>query len=778
MNPSQGIISKRNSFLLLYTVLFVIVGVYFAFSGGGYYTHGSLQKLDDLIKIKIWLIISFVMAVAVYYSDSDRGRKQWYWLLVTAVYFVVFYALLFKGTDYGMNGHWGDNGNRLALVTKFREFWSPFQDWYYKGLPSFYPPLWLYLQGKLAWLFGIEGYASIKAGYFVIYAFYPLALFYVWSKVSSRSVAFAIAFITLFLRDLHLDYVYYEHITAAFFVPWWLCFVEDVRNRKKKGVGLYALGGFLGALIFMTYYFWFFAGILSMVIRPVLQLILGRRKFLETSPFRTKFLMLAAVGIFSSIYWLPLLISIIQYGADSMQNKWFHQSYLDLKLPFFDYTPAAVVYLLGLIYLAARYKKQLIGRYLIFLLCLPALFFIDCAFALFDISIQSRKVIELLPVFLSVPAGFGVVCMYRYLSRRSEVSRRVAVVLIAFLVLFVGNSHSDIISQKMWKVGMNSRVPSSDLDVYRSVDYEGRVFLTNQYLEASYSPFYFFQCHWGPSAHTAARYEQRNAFLKYVGILDDAKQAAFLFRNNRFDAVDFFYLPVDQASGKAYYETSSLNFPAKTEKLRIEFARETTIESPYFKLKHERGLYSIENPGGSVEDILNVRYDYDDLGGLIKEYNRINLAIRFLSDSSAAPLCPARDSLRNIIADSLQIETGVSLDRGVFISDFKIVSASNEVPHLMLLTGTEKRLRENFYIFIHAYPEDIECLDADRRQYGFANLDYYPDRRTSDWIVGEHILIEKEIKLRPGRYKFHVGLFNKASGTLRKSYTSQYFTIY
>jgi len=769
---------KRNQILSLYTILFVLVGLYFAFSGGGYYTHNSPEKLDDLIKIKIWLILAFIMAAAVYYSELGRGQKQWCWLLTTAFYFVVFYALLFKGTDYGMNGHWGDNGSRLMLVTKFREFWSPFQDWHLKDLPSFYPPLWLYLQGKLAWLFGVEGYKTIKLGYFVIYTLYPLTLYYVWSKIGPKSAAFAIAFLTVFLRDIHLDYVYYEHITAAFFVPWWLYYVEDIKNRKKKNLGWYVLGGFLGALLFMTYYFWFFVGFITIILRLLLKALAGKNRFLESSSLKYKTIMLAVVALFSSIYWLPLLISIFKFGAISMQNLWFHEGYLDIKMPFFELYPAGLCYLIGIVYMILRNRKKLNSRYLIFLGSMLIIVLLDRILNLFDVSIQSRKVMEMLPVFLIVGAGFGIAFIYRLVRYGLTRYKYLFVVLTGLFVLYYGNAHAHIRGTDHWKRAMDLRVPQSDIDVYKSVDYRGKVFLTNQALEAVYLPYYFFQCHWGPSAHTASRYDQRNAFLKYVGQLDDAAQVAFLFRNNCFNAVDYFYLPVDESSGKVYYETHPLYFPAKTEKLRIEFRRETTIDSPYFERKHDRGLYSVESPDSTVEEIFNIIYEHNIFGDMLDEYNRINMAVRFLPDEFAAALRPGLDSLQNIIADSLQLKADAKLGRGVFISDLKIISDRGGVSRLLLLTGTEGRLREDFSIFIHAYPEDIECLDTDRRQYGFANLDYHPGRVTSGWIAGEYVLIEREIDLKPGKYKFHIGLFNKASGTLPKTYTSQYLTVY
>ena len=266
--------------------------------------------------------------------------------------------------------------------------------------------------------------------------------------------------------------------------------------------------------------------------------------------------------------------------------------------------------------------------------------------------------------------------------------------------------------------------------------------------------------------------------MKYIGRLENAVQVAHLLRNNCFNAIDYFYLGVDESTKKPFYETYPLYFPAKTVKLRIDFRRETTIDSPYLTLKHNRGLYSIRCPEGTVDEIFDARLDYDKLGDLIDEYNRINMAVRFLPDSLAAGLRPDLDSLENIIADSLQLEADFGLDQGVFISDLKMAADTGDATRLLLLMGTDERLLEDYSVYIHAYPDDVESLNADRRQYGFANFDYYPDRGTSDWIVGEYVLVDKAIDLNPGKYRFRVGLFNKASGRLSKIYISQYLTVY
>ena len=777
LNHSYKNLSGINRVIIIYAVILIIAGIYFSFAGDGYYSYDSLRKVNDLVKMRIWLFASILMAALIYGSTFRRETKLLSWLLTLSFYFVVFYALLYKGTDYGLNGHWGDNGNRLALVTKFREFASPFQDWYFKNLPSFYPPLWLYLQGKLAWLFGVEGYKTIKLGYFVIYALYPVTLYYIWSRITSKSAAFAIAFLTIFLRDSHLDYVYYEHITAAFFIPWWLYFIEDIKNREKKGLGWYILGGFLGALLFMTYYFWFFIGLFSIVLRYILKLILGRRKFLETSLLKEKLMILISTAVFSSIYWLPLLISMVQYGADSMQNKWFHEGYLDINLPLFKYSAIDLIYLLGLVYLIVRFKKIVNSRYAILLLSMVGLLLLDRLVNLFESSIQTRKILELLPVFWAILSGLALALTYRMIRIKRPIFGHVFVVLSAFFVFYYGMSHADVMTENKYKNAMKLRVPADDIAVFESVDYRGKVFLTNHYLEASYIPYYFFVCHWAPSAHTASRYNQRIAFLRYLGRFGNERQVAFLLRNNIFDKVDYFYLPEYEAAGNAYYDTHPLYYPATTEKIRIEFPRWATVDSRYFDLLHKNGLYEVVQPDLPFYEIFERPQMNADLSGLLQQYNRLNLAAEFLPQKYADSIRQYVADAEQYLADSIKLDLDIKFDKGIFLSEPEIVAGSDGKTLLRITSMTRHRLRRDYAIFVHAYPKDAKLLPRDRLELGFINLDIYPERKMRNWIVGEYQLIEKSLSLPAGEYKFHIGLFNKTEGRLSRTYHTPYLNI-
>jgi hypothetical protein len=693
-------------------------------------------------------------------------------VLTLSIYFVVLYALLYKGTNYGLNGHWGDNGNRLALVTKFREFSSPFQDWYFKGLPSFYPPLWFYVWGKLSWLLGFEGYRAIKIGYFVIYALYPIGLFYVWNNLTSRKVAFLITFLTIYLHDVHLDYVYYEHITAAFFIPWWLYYIEDIKSVENKTAKWYLLGGLLGALIFLTYYYWFFIGFLAIVLRVVLRPLLKQKGATISSPLKSKILILAIIGVLSSIFWLPLMISIFRFGADSMQNKWFSPGYLDFNVPFFGFSLISYIFLAGLIYLAFRHRSKLNRSLILLLLGMLLIILLDRIFNLNEASIQTRKVRELLPVFLAVPSGFGLVLLYRILSPRRPHLRRVILTVFVVALYFLGNSHTAMTSDKMWQIAIDSRVPTEDLKVFKTVDYKGKVFLTQRYLEAVYLPYYLFVCPNGATAHIASRYHQRIAMLQYLGRLNDPAQVAYLLKRNCFDTVDYFYLPIDAKKKIVYYDMYPLYFPAKNIKFTLEFPCSTTTDSKYFIRKHEQGLYEVTLPEMSVIETFRPNRASSSMAQLITEFNRLKLAVSFLPKLYGDSLRPFLSAAEATIRDSVSLKPIFRFDKEISLTDFSVTANSDTTCSLRLVFLAGKRVLSDFSPFVHAYPEDTALLSPADWEKKFANLEISIPLPTSKWIQGEYILADNRPALRSGRYKFHVGFFDKGGRLPRTYWTS------
>ncbi len=605
----QSALVHPNRILWIYAAILIIIGTYFAFAGGGHYAFNSDIKTADLVKVRIWLLLSAVMALLIYKSAYSSEKKAWMMILNISLYFMISYALFYKGTYFGLNGHWGDNGSKLALTTKFRDFWNPFQDWYFKDLPSFYPPLWFFVSGKLAWLLNLDAYRMPKIMYFVTYGVLPVALYYVWGKIVNKRTALFITFLTLFYRTSLLDYAPYEILSTAFFIPWWLYYVDDIKGIERKTVKWYMLGGFLGALIFMTYYFWFTVGIISLILRFVIRAVSRSKGQWGIRSFGHLFKIFGGLALFSSVYWLPYLVSIIIFGGYFTQGYWLRIGGIDFHMPFFEFNLEAAIYLIGLVYLGLRGKKAFNTAMLVILSAAAVAVLADRIYNLHGISTQTRKVFELGPIVLAVPAGAALSALYGYLKRRGVGFKR-AFVLVAFAAaIFIGTGHRAAASGGLWEMAFKSGVPEKALDAFRTVDYKGKVFLTNKYIEAAYLPFYSFLYLGSASAHPASRYLERVAFLQDLAKVNNPSEVAWLMLHNKFDRIDYFYLPIDASTGNGFYDINILKFPTQNEKVHLEFPKATFAGSPYFIKKHKFGIYKVTEP----EDV--------DVGAILKDEN-------------------------------------------------------------------------------------------------------------------------------------------------------------
>ncbi|NOY88284.1 MAG: arabinofuranosyltransferase, partial [FCB group bacterium] len=214
-------IKKENVVLYFAVIILAIIG-YQIYSHADSYKYLSDKHTLEIVKSKLWSLSWILISAIVIYWKRDKSYAPALAVFAVSAYFVILYGIMFSGTEYGMNGHWGDNGNRLALICKMMAYNSFFQDWYLKDLPSFYPPLWFFIMALYGKLLGIEAYQTIKFGYLFIFIFYPWLLFWAWKKVVRSAIAAAIVVGTIFFAYRYLDWIYYEHITAALFLPWWL----------------------------------------------------------------------------------------------------------------------------------------------------------------------------------------------------------------------------------------------------------------------------------------------------------------------------------------------------------------------------------------------------------------------------------------------------------------------------------------------------------------------------------------------------------------------------
>jgi len=210
--------SRRNDIIIFFLVMALATIGYFLFAQFANYTYESERHIQDLFRAKMWSIIIILLTASILYLKRKSDIAPALAVLMVSLYFVIIYAILYRGTEYGLNGHWGDNGFHLSMVRKMMAY-NYFADPNIKDFTSSYPPLYYYLMALFAKLLGLQAYQTLKYGYLFVFLLYPWFIYFSWRPLVSRRVAAVISVATLFFAHRYLNYSAQVHMTAVLFLP-------------------------------------------------------------------------------------------------------------------------------------------------------------------------------------------------------------------------------------------------------------------------------------------------------------------------------------------------------------------------------------------------------------------------------------------------------------------------------------------------------------------------------------------------------------------------------
>jgi len=605
--------SHINWTIILLIIILAVVG-YVLFSRFADYTYRSDRNLDDIYRAKFWAIMLIALFTAILVWKRNSSSAPLLAVFGVSLYFIVIYAIMFRGTMYGINGHWGDNGYRMSIVCKIINGYI-FSDANTKGLPSMYPTLWFYIMAIYAKLIGIQAFQTVKYGYLFIFLVYPWLLYFAWRPLVSSRTAAIISVATIFIGHEFINYIYYEHMTAALFMPWWLYFFEDSGNRIKDGRNLrkfYIVGALFGGALFMTYYYWFFMALMALPITLVVRYLNEKSWRNIFFDLRHKLILMCGVALVSTPFWVPLIWSAIKNGVYSTQMVWFKIGYADLTGKWNDHPLDALLVVAGIFFAAYLWKRW--GQAKLILLFCGAwiLFMLDRLTNLGDRSIQTRKILEFAHVFSLAPLAIGTKDMWDKYGKKTNIRYGMVAIIIVLMMIY-SNDHTEIYRSRTYEIGINQRIPEADLAAMRTVDCDDKVFLTNRYIESCYIPYFLFIPISSSSAHFAAHYQDRRKFLKAIEKIDEPDLLAFSLANNIFDKVDYFYLPLDKAGGNYQLIINQIRFNANPSFDTLRYAHSLIEKNDYFIKRHGWGIYEINPPARTDSIISKLKQAYPEV---------------------------------------------------------------------------------------------------------------------------------------------------------------------
>jgi hypothetical protein len=699
-----------------------------------------------MIWLDAWAVAFFLVVALLWNSGLRRNVKFILSIGCLSVFGMVAIALIFDGTPFGMNAYWGDQKFRIAMIQKFIHFgW--FTDFYYRDLAPFYPPVYYFLLSLYARIFSVDAYKMLKVGGMLTFMFGPILLYFFWKKMVSSFQAFFITIAGFLFCTTTIHFQFFSpHAYPAnlFFVPWWLYYVEQVKNPGADW-RYYLFGGLIGGLIFMTYFYAFFIGLLLLVLRMV---------FLRSWPFikdanhfkaGRAFGILLSTAVFSVPYWLPLLMSVAALGVDRSRGGWHHIGSPGLHYQYLEFSLQGLLFVAAILYFVRRKHVPLNRGLLLIIIASVVLHLVASVFGAVGISLNLVKS----EYFIGMIAGAYIGLFLAGLVRWEALKRkrmRVFLILSCFLTLFFLNSFINLARHPQAKTARTTIVPDWKTDPVEMKARTGSVFLCASIDFFSFHPVYTFIAINEHYSHPASRFKQRFFFLNLLQRFNDPYIFYLGLQYNKFDKVDYF-MPWRKGNNYEIFVSIS-NYPNGT------LLKTTTFKT---SIVNDRNLF-VKEKGDELYSLSLLPDDWPD-----RKYNFEGLdlhdSLRFITDTKMLRSqldVGGKKYLDSYVdmGDADHEKTTYAEKRHTFaglisIMDERIADTGDSV-YFILTFLAEEDITEDYKVFLHLYDNTGQ----------FYNFDFIPDNPTGSWKKWNMVTCLRAVPKVSEKFKYTYGFFS------------------
>lgn len=524
----------------------------------------SIETLQILATEKILLFV--VLGIAIFLILKNV-RKSWvYVALMTFTYLAFTFILLFPLTRMW----WGNNGDELYMGAAMTRVISGqfFSDFYYGWLPSFYPPLYFWMTGLISHGIAQNGIAAAKIG--VLGSI--VALFvgtYAWLTTSFRvkrgiphtvennaskeivgdshpperthsvragvisqetrllgMTPIIIPLIFLLLLDFDA-FIFKPHealsaLWAALFVGA-LAFVLPAARWSWKH---YIFFGVSGAIIFLTYYFWW------VLIAATFVFLFFTAHNKKTVFVRLSFISVITVLI-SLPYLIPLFQSILQFGIEGWQGKYFSVTDVETFVPFASFSLRSLVAIVGLTSLIAL-RRNTFFRAILALLIISYLYqAINLILFLCDVVpvLPSKPFLYLGTALYAIGVSGGITYAYdrwytQWTDGQQKTAGLIALAFITILSPFIAFIDSPKIQQQIdYDLTAPNIVYLTDRIKEKVPDFKNRIWLTTGTPQFNlYLPLNYYIAHNAHYSHHASIFSKRLATVEQLLQSKDARE--------------------------------------------------------------------------------------------------------------------------------------------------------------------------------------------------------------------------------------------------------------
>jgi len=716
------------------------------------YSHPTKAFSEDLLITNlIWLdawSLSFFLALITYWKcSSSTSNKSLVSLLYLSLYLIVANNLILDGTAYYLYGYSGDQKFRQAMVLKFMTSFS-LSDFYYKDLPAFYPPLYYYLQAIFAKIFSIEAYKMAKIGQILIFAFFPIILYYFWRKIVSPLQAVIITFLAfLYCNYSNATQFFSPHtfLAYALFIPWWFIYVDPVKNQQKTAKH-YLVGGLIGALIFLTYFYVFAIGFFYMLLKLISEKWLMSKSRMKWPDIKNTVYVLGLAAIFSAVYWLPLLISIIENGADRSRGGWYHIGYPGISFQFLQFSVTGIVLLAGIIYLLRRLNRRLNRGLALFAASVIMFHLVGSVSGALGVSLNITKSTNIFFVQLAAPI---IGLMIASFCRRDRAGRRKSIISFAVMcaVLLILLNNVNGIARSDGAKRARSSVPTWNTNRDEMKDRSGDVFLLGDPAVPSFYPVYSFLNTNEHYAHPASRYFSRYLFLNHLQLIKDPYLFNIALRYNKFDGVDYF-MPFKR-DGKFVCQASLSNYPNRSYLKNLKFDLSVVADSNLFSKQQGAHLYKVKEskePANNFSMFESIQNRLDSLKTLTTLRGLLsNLSIegqRLVEKRLGADWSQWTEM--RIPENGHQYSDSLTMISGYIVEN-------TDSLYFLFSYLCRADLKKSYKIYLH-------IIDSTGLMH---NYDFVPYSSTSTWKKWDVLVCGQAVPKTYGDFEYSTGLFSK-----------------
>jgi len=512
-------------------------------------------------------------------------------ILFTIFNFAIL-SYLFARTDFGYSGLSPDNWYRFAMITQMAKSGYP-QDFAFKGFPAFMAPLYWYLLALIAMVFQIEPFKMVKFGFLFSYFILPILLYEVWKKIFSKKKSFYITALFFTFVVNFYEIIWIDHLIGyMFFIPFFLYYFENYNNKEftKKD---YLIAGLIGSILVCTFYLYF-------ILVPIYIVIIFIQNKIQNdfSEFKEKFKRICLISIFivvfSSWFWLPLIINIIIIGAESHQNYFFPKYALEMPYEaYLEFNLFSIILVIGIIFILLRYSKSQIltflGNIVISVYILYLLGFIG---ALIGFPLVHFRVLIISYYVLVVSFALFYFEFFRIIRSSEKLKqfknniniKRVEIFLLLLIIFFQNYENTvDLYESDYYEDALNENVPRR-VKIVEKLDYENKVFLIHYYKVAAFLPINLFIVYNPHFSHPSGLNNERIIFLQELAESKNSKEFYKEIIDNKFGIIHYFYLKPTGINNSEYlFDAGELeHFPERLN-VKIYFRAELFENNDYFR---------------------------------------------------------------------------------------------------------------------------------------------------------------------------------------------------